>query len=247
MQPQRGGCCVIELVPAAAVVLFASVLQACTGFGFSILATPFLLLVYDAREAIQINIILSILISLWLVPRLASSVDKGLFRRLVIGSIFGSVAGIALYVYADAATMKITIGLLLLGFTALILATPGFGTSTRRDHVVGSLSGALTSGLGMPGPPLLVYFAGARMEKSVLRSTTLAYFLVIYSLSLALQTFFSSSTTKIWTHALILTPVTLVGVYLGNRLFSVIDQKLFMRVIQVILMVTGIYLVFASI
>ncbi len=101
-QLQRDGYCMVELMPAAAIVLLASVLQACTGFGFSILATPFLLLVYDAREAIQINIILSILISLWLVPRLASTVDKRRFRRLVIGSAIGSVAGIALYVYADA-------------------------------------------------------------------------------------------------------------------------------------------------
>lgn len=235
-----------ELAPAAAVVLVASILQACTGFGFSVLATPFLLLVYDAQEAIQINIILSILISLWLVPRIASTVDRQLFRRLVAGSVLGSAAGIALFVYADAATMKITIGLILLGFTGLIIASSGFGTSARRDHMVGGLSGALTSGLGMPGPPLLVYFAGARIEKSVLRGTTLAYFLFIYSLSLALQSFFASSTVKIWMHAAILTPVTLVGVYLGNRLFDLVDQKLFMRVIQVILVATGLYLVLAS-
>ena len=235
-----------ELIPAAVIVLIASALQACTGFGFSVLATPFLLLVYDGREAIQINIILSTIISIWLVPRLMSTVDRPLLRRLIVGSLVGSVAGIALYVYADAATLKVVIGILLLAFTAMILVTPGFRTNRRRDRIVGGISGALTSGLGMPGPPLLVYFAGARMEKAALRSTTLAYFLFIYALSLVLQTVSASSTAKIWTHAAALTPVTLLGVYVGNRLFDLVDQKMFMNIIHVILAATGIYLVVVS-
>ncbi|MGW6608798.1 TSUP family transporter, partial [Peribacillus butanolivorans] len=45
------------------IVLVASILQSSTGFGFSIMATPFLLMLFQPQEAIQINIILSLVIS----------------------------------------------------------------------------------------------------------------------------------------------------------------------------------------
>ena len=39
------------------IILIAAILQTSTGFGFSIFATPFLLLLFTPNEAIQINLI----------------------------------------------------------------------------------------------------------------------------------------------------------------------------------------------
>ncbi len=52
------------------IILVASLLQTSTGFGFSILATPFLLLLFEPAEAIQINLILSLVISLALITKI---------------------------------------------------------------------------------------------------------------------------------------------------------------------------------
>src|SRR5690625_6271974 len=52
-----------EIILFIVIILLASILQTSTGFGFSIMATPFLLLMFEAREAIQINLILSLVIS----------------------------------------------------------------------------------------------------------------------------------------------------------------------------------------
>src|SRR5699024_12531210 len=46
------------------IILIAAILQTSTGFGFSIFATPFLLLLFTLNDAIQINLILSFFISL---------------------------------------------------------------------------------------------------------------------------------------------------------------------------------------
>ncbi len=50
----------MEIIAFIIIILVASVLQTSTGFGFSILATPFLLLLFKPIEAIQINLILSL-------------------------------------------------------------------------------------------------------------------------------------------------------------------------------------------
>jgi len=54
------------------IILLASILQTSTGFGFSIMATPFLLMIFEPREAIQINLILSLVISTALIAKILS-------------------------------------------------------------------------------------------------------------------------------------------------------------------------------
>lgn len=53
-----------DWVLANIIVFFASLLQATTGFGFAIMATPFLLLVYNSRDCIQLSILLSFAIAI---------------------------------------------------------------------------------------------------------------------------------------------------------------------------------------
>lgn len=237
----------MELFAASAIVMLAAILHACTGFGFSVLATPFLLLVYDTSDAIQINIALSILISLFLMPKLVADVDKPLLGRLILGSLLGAPVGIVIYVYANPDQLRAAIGVLLLVFSVLVLRKLRFARSRRRDLMTGGFSGALTAGLGMPGPPLMVYFAGTTLTPSVLRSTTLVCFLVTYSISLILQIVVGSSSLEVLKAALFLTPATAAGVVIGQLLFRRLDPAGFMKLIHGLLIVTGAYLVIGAV
>lgn len=237
----------MDMWMASGVVLIAAALHACTGFGFGVLATPFLLLIFDGPVAIQINIALSILISVVLMPKLLADIDRALLRRLFLGSLAGAPPGILIFVFADPAQLKLAIGVLLLAFTVLLLRRFRFRRAPRRDVLAGGLSGALTSGLGLPGPPLMVYFAGAPMEPRVLRSTTLAYFLFIYTVSLALQMAVGDASGTVLRAVLTLTPATGIGVLLGQVLFRRIDGAHFMKLIYGLLVLTGAYLVISSV
>lgn len=230
------------MIAASIVVFLAAGVHACTGFGFSILAAPYLLLIFDPAEAIQINIALSIGISLLLAPKLASDVDKPLLGRLVFGGLAGAPFGIALYLLADPEHLRAVVGALLLGFTALILRDFKIARSRRKDVLIGGLSGALTSGLGMPGPPLMVYFASTTLSPSVLRSTTLACFLVIYLASLILQIVVGSSSLDVFYAALLLTPATALGAAAGQILFTRMNTAFFMKLLYGLLLITGVYL-----
>lgn len=79
----------MEVIAFIIIILVASVLQTSTGFGFSILATPFLLLIFEPIEAIQINLILSFIISSALIMKIRKDVDFGILRRFVVGSAVG--------------------------------------------------------------------------------------------------------------------------------------------------------------
>lgn len=231
---------------ASIIVLFAASLQAATGFGFSVMATPFLLLVFDAHTAIQINIILSLLISLIMVPRIGHTINKPLLARMLKGCLVGAPLGLLVFLYLDPYYLTLIISLLILFLTALLLFKIRTQQSVIKDHAAGGISGILTTSLGMPGPPLLLYFSGTQMDKAALRSTTLAFGLFVYAASLLLQVASGSTRLDIWLTAVSLAPVAIIGIIIGQYLFRYISQAIFTLITYLILGITGTHLLLST-
>ncbi|WP_280512983.1 sulfite exporter TauE/SafE family protein [Rossellomorea vietnamensis] len=230
-----------------AIILCASILQTSTGFGFSIMATPFLLLLYPPKEAIQINLILSLVISLALIVKIRRDIDFTLVKRFVIGSMPGLFLGIVVFTLIDMSLLKVVISLVIILLTILLIMKFRITQSTPRDFLAGALSGVLTTSIGMPGPPLLLYFSGTGTKKEKLRGTTLAFYLFIYLISLGIQVNVAGTTLTVWKSSLQALPVVAVGLLSGQALFSKINQKFFQIVTYVLLLFSGIYLLIESI
>src|SRR5699024_6348354 len=114
--------------------------------------------------------------------------------------------------------------------------------TSKRDYLTGRLSGLLPTSIGVPGPPLLLYFSGAKMDVVTLRSTTLAYYLFVYAASLMMQITFGGTSKQVWTDAMLALPALFAGVLLGQWLFKHISQAVFLLITYLILIGTGIYL-----
>lgn len=228
------------------IVLVASLLQTSTGYGFSIIGTPFLLLLYPAHMAIQINIILSICLSAVMIFKIRKEVDKCLLVRLMKGSVLGLVVGLFVYLFLDIQLLKISVGAMVVILTILLIFKLRMRRTRNKDFITGGLSGLLTTSIGVPGPPLLLYFSGAGIDKTTLRSTTLAYYLFVYSVSLAMQMYFGGTSKETWLLSFTAIPSLFVGVILGQLFFKWISQKIFRIITFVILMFTGIYLLLSS-
>lgn len=228
------------------IVLCASILQTSTGFGFSIMATPFLLLLFEPNEAIQINLIASFIISLALMSTLKKDLDTGILKRFIIGSLPGLAIGIFVFLWIDARQLKLVIGILMLVFILLLLVQFRIARSGRKDVVVGGLSGAFTTGIGMPGPPLLIYFAGSATSKEVLRATTLMFYLYIYAVSLIIQIIFAGTSRTTWLASAGALPLIAGGLWIGQKVFDKISPKGFQLFIYVILTVTALTLLISA-
>lgn len=225
------------------VVLVASLLQTSTGYGFSIIGVPFLLLIYPAHTAVQINIVLSICLSVVMIFKIAKEVDRLLLMKLIKGSTLGLVSGIFIYLYLDAQLLQVAVGGLILIVTILLMLKMTIRQTTAKDYVMGGISGLLTTSIGVPGPPLLLYFSGVGTNKTILRSTTLAYYLFVYSVSLIMMVSVSGTSKEVWISSFIALPSLFVGILLGQQLFKWVSQKMFRAITYVILISTGVYLV----
>lgn len=236
----------MDIALFVSIIFVASILQTSTGFGFSILATPFLLLLFQPAEAIQINLILSLVISAALIAKIRKDIDYGILKRLVIGSAAGLPTGIIVFSFIDIHALKLGVSLIILALTALLMLKFRISRNRGRDLAVGGLSGSLTTSIGMPGPPLLLYFSGTDTQKAKLRGTTLAFYLFIYSLSLIIQVTVSGTSRTVWISSGAALPLVFAGLFLGQRLFNVINQRVFQIFTYIILIFTGVYMLIES-
>ncbi|WP_257347619.1 sulfite exporter TauE/SafE family protein [Pseudalkalibacillus decolorationis] len=228
------------------IILVAAILQTSTGFGFSIMATPFLLLIFEPREAIQINLVLSLVISFALISKIRKDIDLGILKRFVIGSAAGLPVGISLFLLLDMTLLKLSISVIILVLTVLLMLKFRVKKTNNRDFTIGGLSGMLTTSIGMPGPPILLYFSGTDTKKETLRATTLGFYLFIYAMSLIVQVIFAGTNKIVWTSSGLALPILLIGMFVGQKLFKRINQKTFRIFTYIILLFTGVYLFYES-
>lgn len=237
---------IVDLIVLVFIVFAASLLQTSTGYGFSIIGTPFLLLIYPFQSAIQINIILSICLSAFLIVKIWREVDKSLLIKLIKGSVVGLLLGIFVYLYVDMKVLKMIVGILIILLTVLLIFNWTIKRTRTRDLTVGGISGLLTTSIGVPGPPLLLYFSGARIDKMTLRSTTLAFYLCVYLASLMMQISFGGTNKEVWIASVLALPALFIGILLGQFLINWISQNTFRIITYIILLFTGVYLLITS-
>ena len=211
------------------------------------MATPFLLMLFSPQEAMQINILLSLVISLSLFWTIRHDVDFSLIKRIFIGSILGAPFGSALFATVDLVTFKLLIAVILIGLTTLLMKNFVIWPTRNRDYGVGFLSGLLTTSIGMAGPPLLLYFAGTQKNKENMRATSLAFYIFIYLISLLGQLVIEGTNKTVWLNSLYALPIVLIGLFIGQMLFNKLNQQVFTKMIYMLLLVAGIFLLLQSI
>ncbi|MBF5007318.1 sulfite exporter TauE/SafE family protein [Diaphorobacter caeni] len=232
-------------ISSAFVILLASCLHSATGFGFSILAVPLLLLLHDPITAVQINLIIAVILSIVMMPQVRRDVDYTLLKRLVASGLVGVPLGMALILLVRPVQLKLMIAVLTMVFLVALLMQVRFDRTRSRDAMCGALAGAFTSAVGMGGVPLLVYFAGAQLPKAVVRATVVAFFVFAYGLSLAMQLYNAQDSSRVILFSFSLVPLALLGVACGNWLFTRISQRAFRVFIYVVLASNSAFLLWS--
>ncbi|GAK10105.1 sulfite exporter TauE/SafE family protein [Geomicrobium sp. JCM 19038] len=232
----------MELLAFFSIVFVAAILQTSTGFGFSILATPFLLLLFDPVVAIQINLVLSLIISFCLYPAVKGGSNKSVLLRLWASAVVGLPVGIFILQIMHVDALKAMIAVLMIILTILLLNQISFAATRSREYVVGGISGVLTSSIGMPGPPLLIYLSGTGASKAYTRATTLTFFLGVYSVTIVAQMMTIGTEFVVWEYSLYALPVVLLGLFIGKKLYPKLNAKVFQMIVYGLLLFTASYL-----
>ncbi|MFH1336322.1 MAG: sulfite exporter TauE/SafE family protein, partial [Candidatus Zixiibacteriota bacterium] len=174
------------------------------------------------------------------------SIDKGNALLLLSGLVVGTAIGTYFLVSFGNEILKRIFSVLVILFALKILIWNNEGAKKQISKiwapVSGFLGGCVGGMFGLNGPPIVLYLTHQLKEKQVFRATLYGVFFVDACYRLILYSFNRLITIEVIKFALYLTPFLLVGLILGSKLNTKIEESLFRKVIAVILIGTGVLL-----
>jgi len=231
----------------------ASLMLAANGFGFAMLAAPFFLLFTEPSQAIQLVVVLTLAMSLTVLPGVWRDIETGLLLRLALGGVIGMPLGFVAFAYADPLIVRLAVGATSTIVAAVLTASRYrqgaavlLALSPRRDIAAGAFGGIATALVGMAGPPVLIYLMLGGAPIRMVRATPMAYFALCYAATLAALVATVGVPRSTWLGALGLFPCALAGSLIGLKLGNRLGEAAATALALTVLGVTGLYTLAAA-
>lgn len=232
----------ISLVPAALIVLAASLVKGTTGFGFALVATPLLLLLWEPLVMIPVLIPTGMAADILIVTQNRHRLEWGRVAPMAAAGVLGIPLGTVILLIVPSAALKIGVALVVLA-SAIILMT-GARVNIPRERVAsgvaGFISGLLLTSTTISGPPVTLLLINQRWAKDVFRTSLALFFLTLQGfaiVSLAVSGVLTFSTLVV---SMTLWPSVLLGYALAVRVLPHIPQEAFLRIATVVVMAAGV-------
>lgn len=220
-----------------------------TGFGFGLTSLPFWVFVLAPAVSAPLVVVCSIVGQVQTFPAIWQSLD---FRRLapfVIAGLAGVPLGVWILSQISAAAFRVGFGIVLIVTCGLLLALrveKRRESSRAGDAVIGFFGGVLGGITGLSGvTPTLwaeVHGWGKDERRAILQGFNLSILLVSLA-SMGIAGVLDASLVPV---LLMAVPGTMLGAYVGRRLYSRLDARRFSRIVLALLTIAGVVLVFSS-
>ncbi|HEV8479677.1 MAG TPA: sulfite exporter TauE/SafE family protein [Candidatus Eisenbacteria bacterium] len=232
------------LVAIAAFV--AAVIASVTGFGIGSLLTPILALSLGTKLAVAVVSIPHFVGTAQRFFLLRRYVDRRVVVRFGLASAAGGLAGALLHARATSQALSVVFGVLLL--LAGLSELTGWMTRVRWSHraawVAGALSGALGGLVGNQGGIRSAAMLGFEVPRQSFVSTATAIGLCVdvarVPVYLATQ---GADIARAWRPLVVAVVAVVIGTALGARLLRRVPERIFRRMVAVLLILLGVWMI----
>jgi len=193
---------------------------------------------------VPVSFLLEFVVSIHLLPSIRHQAHWASLRWIWLGAVAGVPVGLLAIVSlpADmtraAVAVTVIVAALLLWRGKVLKAELSWPGTTS----VGFVAGLLTGGVGLPGPPVFLYYLSAPLAHAVGRASIIGYLLVIAPAACLFAAYNGMLDRDAAVRALLLTPVVLAGSWLGAHTFRRADAEQARRWTLLLLMAIGIAL-----
>lgn len=238
----------IQIIFSIVIIFIAYVIKGLSGFGSGLVAIPLLAFIFPLTFVVPVMGLLSYSGTIMQSIGLRKHVVWKDLLPLLPFSMLGIGIALWLLINVDAKVLVITLAIFILCYSVyslLPLPNPAGGRSWAI--LAGGFGGLVGALFGTGGPFYVVYLKMRQLNKSQFRATIAMIFLVdggARMLGYASTGFF---TQQVLLLVAILFPVLLLAMYVGHHLHIKIDQSRFNQLISLLLMISGIMLLYKSI
>ena len=213
-----------------------------TGFGFGLSSLPIWAFVLAPTVSAPLVVVCSLVGQVQTFPHIWRHIDVRRLAPFVLLGLAGVPIGAWILPHVTAAAFRVGFGLALVVTCGLLLAlrVEKRRESTRAgDAMVGFAGGILGGLMGLSGILLTLWAEVHGWGKDERRALFQGFNLSILSLSIVAMGVTGLVDARVLQLLLLVVPGTMVGAFLGRRLYARVDARRFSRVVLVILVVAG--------
>ena len=242
-------------VAAYAILLFGALaggfVSGLAGFGTALMALGIWLWVLPPQVAVPLVLICSVIAQISTLRSIWNSIDFSLVWPFVIGGLIGVPLGARLIAHADPAVFKLTVGIFLLIFPAALYfqrrsMAITFG-GKAADGAIGFAGGILGGLAGLSGPLPILWASIRGWSKEERRGIFQIFNTAVLAASLVMQIATGFVKVEVYWLALIAFPGTIIGAWLGARIYHALSDRHFGDIVLGLLFLSGLGLVWSSI
>jgi hypothetical protein len=221
-----------------------------TGFGTALTALGIWLFALPPTVAATLVIICSVASQLQTLPMIWRTI---LWKRVVVfvaPGILGVPIGTWLLPHIDPRIFKIGVGCLLLGYSAYALARRAELKTTWGGHiadgVVGFVGGILGGLAGVSGAPPVIWTDIRGWTKDQRRGVLQMFNTAVLSFAFVLHAVSGLLTREVAMAALVALPGSIAGAHIGAAVYRRLADHSYQRIIMVLLMISGLILIWSG-
>lgn len=238
----------MDIIIALLVILVAYFLKGLSGFGPALIMIPFLTIIYDPATAIIITALLDFLAGIILIPQIRKDISWPFALPIIISMGIGASVGAYLLGQLPVDTIRQIMGLAIALFALYLLIQKNSDNPIRSHseivkYPVGILSGLLGGLLGISGPPLVIYMK-MYYDKTFFRTQLIVIFLFGSGWRLILYYLNKIEMKLDWNLLPIFIFSMILGVFIGNKIHIKISEKIFTRLVAIIIFLTAFRMLF---
>jgi uncharacterized protein len=219
------------------------------GFGTALTTVGIWLHALDPMTAATLTLVCSVVGQLQTIPSIWREINPGRVLPFIVPGLLGVPLGLWLLTYVDLQLFKLGVGLFLVSFATFMLAWRG-GAAVAwggrwADGTIGLLGGVLGGLAGLSGALPTIWASLRGWSKDQKRSMFQVFNLTILTAALAAHAMAGRVTEALAVPIALALPGTLVGAWLGFRVYLKLSERNFGDLVMALLFLSGILLLFS--
>nr|WP_261872452.1 sulfite exporter TauE/SafE family protein [Amphritea japonica] len=214
--------------------------------GVGVISVPLMSLYIGPVQAAAIMLPLLILMDYFSVRAWWTHKRNDLLKIMVPGAMLGIFTGYLLFDYLDDDILRLLLGGLSICFALWGLfngAKSGEGGSPFVGYLSSSVAGFTSFIAHAGGPPMNFYLIPMKLPREQFLGTAVVFLAIVNLLKLVAYGALGQINTDNLLIGLVLAPLAWVGIRIGLIIHKMLDDKLFYRIILIMLLIVGIKLI----
>jgi uncharacterized membrane protein YfcA len=230
------------LVLTLMIALFGGIVAATAGFGFSLVAAPPLLLLYEPVQVTAMLLILALATRWMLLTDTWRTTNVRTIGAMLPTAWLGIGIGILIVRTVDPDYIKLLASLVVIVAALLLMRgwRPAHAHAPAAGPFVGLLSGLLSPTTGMDGTPVVFLLSSRDYGIASFRSTITVYYYLIIPVSILALVQQGLLGREDMLRSLAVVPPVVIGTMIGQRLVRRLSVERFRSIVYVLLLVSGL-------